>query len=273
MTPSPTPTITLVFRGLFLLAFEEDNKYCQAGIIEADRHCFKINIKSHAPSLQNSPEMSFEIPDGDISFHVSGRENSVGVYESGHFERVSSHDRRDFRWALDLEGAELHNRRLPIKADALKRSFFVTDGQFYTYDSHVVRIVDPSSQTRDVAIAQEIGCDIHLDGNQEAVLRYGPDGNYSMKFKKEPDVSYDILVENICPEARAPQSKVSDFSHYYEVVDVPTSQQFKVVAFSPPPADDSNPCNPAFLGKTKPPLPIISGLGWFFDWLSFFIAE
>jgi hypothetical protein len=273
MTTSSTPTITLVFRGLFLLAFEKDNKYCQAGIIEADRHRLKINVKSHSPSLQNSPEMSFEIPDGDLSFHVSGRENAVGAYEPGLFERASSHDNRDFRWALDLEGAELHNRRLPIRADALKRSFFITDGQFYTYDSHVVRIVDPSSQTRDVAIAQEIGCDVNLNEKEEAILRYGPNGSCSMKFKKESDVSYDIFVENICPEAGAPQSDVSDFAHYYRVVDVPTGQQFKVDAFSPPPGSDRNPCVPSRLGKTKSPLPIVSGLGWFFDWLSFLIAE
>src|SRR5215510_14459096 len=135
-----SPTITLVFRGLFLVAFEKDNKFCQVGVMEADRHCLKINIKTNAASLPSSPELSFEIPDGDIYFEVADRTNAVDTYEPGTFLRDPSHDRRDFRWVLDLEGTELHNRPLPIKTGALKRSIFVRNGLFYTYDSHNVRI-------------------------------------------------------------------------------------------------------------------------------------
>jgi hypothetical protein len=248
-----SPAITLVFRGLFLFAFDEDNKYCQAGVIKADRHCLKINIKTNAASLPNSSELSFEIPDGDIYFEVPGRGSAVGIYKPGVYVRDTSHDRRDFRWVLDLEGAELHNRPLPIKAEALKRSIYVCNGLFYNYDSRRVRIVDPASQVRNDVIANVIGCDIHLDEGEEAIFGYGPNGSHSVKLKKEPDISYEISVENICPEDSAAPSIVSDFVHYYDVVDVPQAQQFKVDAPTPP-GSERNPCIPTSMGVTRAPL-------------------
>jgi hypothetical protein len=249
-----SPTITLVFRGLFLIAFEKDNKFCQLGVMEADRHCLKITIKTNAVSSQNSPELSFEIPDGNIYFEVAGRTNAVDTYEPGLFLRDPSHDRRDFRWVLDLEGTELHNRKLPIKAGALKRSVFVRNGLFYTYDSHNVRIVEPSSESRVALTAQEIGCDIYMDGEEEATVRYGAGCGHSIKLKKEPDISYEITVENICPEEEgAAPSTVSDFVRYYDVVDVPKEQQFKVDAFQAPPGA-RNPCDPTFMGIRIAPI-------------------
>jgi hypothetical protein len=256
MAQLDSPTITLVFRGLFLLAFEKENKFCQVGVLKADRHCLKVNIKTNAASLPNSPELSFEIPDGDICFEVAGRPNAVDTYEPGLFLRDPSHDRRDFRWVLDLEGPELHNGPLSIITGALNRSIFVFNGLFYTYDSHTVRIVPPSSGPRVAFTAREIGCDIYLNEEEEAVFRYGPDERHSIKLKKEPDISYEISVENICPEEEVEsQSTVSDFVHYYDVVDVPAAQQFKVDAFPPPPSSDRNPCDPTFVSITSAPLP------------------
>jgi hypothetical protein len=268
MTTSNSPTITLVFKGLFLFAFEKDRRFCQAGIIAVERHHLKINIQTRRHSHLSGSERSVEVPDGNLSFHVTGRANGIQTYEPGLFERNSSHDQRDFRWALDLEGNELHNRRLPVKADSIDRSFFITDGKLYTYYSQDVTIVDPCSQTRNVAIAQEIGCDIHLDDNQEAVLRYGHDGGNSMKFRKEPDINYHIVVENICSREGVPRLDIGDFAYYYNVVDVPAAQQFQVNPFSPPPRDDSNPCNPVYLGKSSAPLPISSGFSWFLELLA-----
>jgi hypothetical protein len=119
-----------------------------------------------------------------------------------------------------------------------------------------VRIVPPSSESKVALTAREIGCDIYLDGEEEAVIRYGPDERHSIKLKKEPDISYEISVENICTdeESAAPQI-VSDFVHYYDVVDVLQGQQFKVDAFPPPPADIRNPCDPTFMSITSAPLP------------------
>jgi hypothetical protein len=251
-----SPTITLVFRGLFLLAFDEDNKFCQLGVIEADRHRLKINIKTNAASLPNPSALSFEIPDGDICFGVLGRTNAVDKYEPGPFLRDPSHDRRDFRWVLDLEGPELHDRQLTIRAGSLKRSIFVINGLFYTYYCRSVRIVAPSSAAKVAFIAEEIGCDIYLYGEEEAVFRYGPDEGHTIKLKREPDISYEISIENICPEEEgASPSPVSDFAHYYDVVDVPAAQQFKVDAFPPPPGSERNPCVPTSMGTTRAPLP------------------
>jgi hypothetical protein len=183
MFPSNSPDITLVFSGLFLLAFEEENKYCRLVVVQADKHCLKINIKTQSDSLIEAPEFSFMVPDGDIFFEVPGRARGVDTYEPGPFERNSQHDRRDFRWLLDFEGREFHHRRLHLRADALKRSVFVYDGLFYTHSSQWVIIKRPPSashpaagtidgasyvpQSQNALIARRIGCDIYLDDGEE----------------------------------------------------------------------------------------------------------
>src|SRR5262245_4767484 len=133
-----SPNITLVFSGLFLFAFQKENRYCQLVVAQAERHCLKINIKTQSDSPHAAPELLLNVPDGDIFFSVIRKAGvipkaqGVDTYEPGPFERSSKHDRLDFRWLLDFEGRDLHNRRLPLRADALKRSVFVYNGLFYT---------------------------------------------------------------------------------------------------------------------------------------------
>ena len=279
MFPSNSPDITLVFSGLFLFAFEEENNHCQLAVVQAERHCLKINIKTLSDSLPVAPELSFKVPDGNISFKVTGRANGVNTYEPGPFERNFRQDSRDFRWLLDFEGRELHHRRLQLRADALKRSVFVHNGLFYTHSSQDVIIMRPPPtshlaagtiesaiyvpQSPNALIARSIGCDIYLEGREELQLGYGPRAGYSITLRKEPKISYEISVTNLCAyEAEwelAGSSDVSlytgssDFALYYDIIDVPENEQFKVLSTLRP-ANDRNPCNPTSLRTTKAPL-------------------
>jgi hypothetical protein len=271
MSISNSPDITLVFSGLFLFAFAEENGFCQIGIMEAERHCLKIGIKTEADSLPNSPGFLFEVSDGDIYFEVPNRPKGVDTYEPGSFDRDTAQDSRDFRWVLDFEGRELHDRRLPLKAGSLKRSIFVSNGLFYTHDKQDVRIQKPLSTStktakkvggenqlplyRNSSIGDSIGCDIYLGDKEEFLFRYGPSADYSIRLKKCPNTSYKISVENLCPRESQIPAGSSDFAFYYKVVDVPENQQFRVL----PPAvvigvDDDNPCNNTRLSLSRAPL-------------------
>lgn len=266
MFPSESPDITLVFRGLFLIAFEKEKRFCQFGVIQADRHCLKIDIKTRASSLLDTPEFSCKIPDRDIHFEVTRRASGVDTYEPGPFQRNRRHDRRDFRWILDFEGRELHNQQLPVRGGVLKRSVFVYNGLFYTRDTREVIIRRPSHhatgtaggesllpQTQSSLICKSVGCDIYLTDQEEFLFKYGPDANYSMRLKKEHGISYEISVTNRCSEdVEQARSDRSDFALYYDVLDVPENEQFRVLS-SPAPGvkDDSNPCDPSQVGITK----------------------
>ena len=276
MFPSKSPDITLVFSGLFLVAFEEENKSCQLAVVQAERHCLKINIKTQSDSLIDAPEFSFKVPNGDIFFEVPGRAQGVDTYELGPFERCSQHDRRDFRWLLDFEGREFHHRRLHLRADALKRSVFVYNGLFYTHSSQGVIIMRPPSashpaagkiegashvpQSQNALIARSIGCDIYLDDREEFQLRSR--AGYSINLKKDPKINYEISVTNLCAhDAERESAGSSDFALYYDIINVPENQQFEILPApillapgSPSPyANDLLPCNPAGVLTSKSP--------------------
>jgi hypothetical protein len=248
MTTSEPPTITLILKGLFLLAFEKENKFCQAGVIRADRHCLKINIKANGVLLPISPEI---LPDGDIFFQVSGRASSVDTYEPGTFDRNTAQDWRDFRWLLDFEGKELYKARLPFKAGALKRSIFIHNGLFYTHSAEPVSLINPSGRRKNIIIADSIGCDIYLDDQEEAVLRYGPHPGSSIKLIKETGISYEISLENFCNEPPRTTPDNSDFVFYYDVIDVPENLQFRLARQG---ADARNPCSPTTVLKSDAPI-------------------
>jgi len=248
MTISDSPTITLIFKGLFLLAFEEENKFCQAGVVLAERHCLKMDIKANGVLLPISPDI---LPDGDIFFEVPGRASSVNTYEPGTFDRDTAKDWRDFRWLLDFEGRELYNARLRFKAGALNRSIFIHNGIFYTLSVAPVSLINPSGRSKNIIIADKIGCDIYLDDQEEAVLRYGPNSGSSIKLKKEPGISYTISLENFCKEPPRSTPDNSDFAFYYDVIYAPRNSQFRVIRQS---ADARNPCDPVTVGLTKAPI-------------------
>lgn len=266
MFPSNSPDITFVFNGLFLIAFEKDRKFCQLGVIQAERHCLKIKIETQSPSLRDAPELSMDVPNENIHFEVTRRASGVDTYEPGPFERNLRHDRRDFRWVLDFEGRELHNHQLPVRDGAVKRSVFVYNGLFYTLSTeeviirrpiqHVAGTVDDVSQAPQFQtglMCKSIGCDIYLNGQEELLFKYGPDAKYSMRLKKEHCLSYKISVTNLCDDDGEPPPDSSDFALYYDVIDVPKDEQFKVLSalIDPEDVDDRNPCNPTRMGITK----------------------
>src|SRR5262249_21565885 len=254
-------------------------------VVQAERHCLEINIKTQSDSLPKASELSFKVPDGDILFVVRGRTNGVDTYEPGPFERNSLQDMRDFRWLLDFEGRELHNHPLQLRADAIKRSVNVYNGLFYTHGSQGVILSRPPSashlaagtiegasnvpQSQNILIARSIGCDIYLDGQEEFQLRYRPGAGYSITLRTQPTINYEISVTNLCAfEAERELAGSSDFALYYDIINVPENQQFKILpayiypdnrislpsVSANPYANDLPPCNPAGLLTSKAPL-------------------
>jgi hypothetical protein len=260
MTTSDSPDISLILKGLFLLAFEKENKFCQAAVMRVERHCLKIEIDANStangPSKSTILELPTEGQERDILFEVAGRASGVSIYEGPDpFDRDTAQDLRDFRCVIDLEGREFYSRPLPFKAGVLKQSIFINNGQFYTDSAHKVLIISPISGQRTVWVADRIGCDIYLDDKEVGILRYGPDPESRKLLPKIDGISYKISLENLCQEPPA-TPRLSDFRFYYDVIDVPKEAQY-MVNMAPPGRGDGdrlNPCIPTTTGLTKAPL-------------------
>lgn len=249
MPTSDSPTITLILKGLFILAFDEENQFCQAAVMRAERHCLKITTRTNGILQSILPEPPAEILDEDINFQVTGRESGVSIYQQpGPFDRNTAQDQRDFRWIVDLEGREFYSRPLPFIAGAIKQSIFIHNGLFFTYNAHPVVIISPLSGRRPAWVAEQIGCDIFLEDQEEAVLRYGPGLESSIILRKSDGTSHTISLENICEEPPGATPNNNDFAFYYEVIDIPSRAQFMVTRQA---ADARNPCDPITVGLTK----------------------
>ncbi|MDX2030660.1 MAG: hypothetical protein SF339_08320 [Blastocatellia bacterium] len=250
------PTITILFRGLYLFSFEKDRQFCQASILETDRHTLKVRVATIGPGSSEAPQsasmLDFEAPQGNISFEVGNRLPGIGAYQVGAFGRSLGHDLHDFRWVLDMEGPELHRQKLSVKTGALPRAIMLRHGLFYSHSLRPVRLEKPGAQPMDVDIAREIGCAVHLGENEEGVLRFGENPEFSVKLAKVPNMRYEIMLDNACAET----TPGGDFERYYDVLEVPPAQRIRIspAPGAPPPGDPRNPCDPIFMGDSNPPL-------------------
>ena len=250
------PTITILFRGLYLFSFEKDRQFCQASILETDRHALKVSVATiglgSAEAAQSASMLDFEAPRGNLTFEVGNRLPGIGAYQVGAFNRSLGHDLHDFRWVLDMEGPELHRQKLSVKAGALSRAVTLNHGLFYSHGLRPVRLEKPGAAPVDVDIAREIGCAVHLGENEEGVLRFGESPEFSVKLAKVPHMRYEITLDNSCADS----TPGGDFERYYDVLDVPPAQRIRIspAPGAPPPGDPRNPCDPIFMGGSNPPL-------------------
>ncbi|HKX29008.1 MAG TPA: hypothetical protein VJ302_15030 [Blastocatellia bacterium] len=278
MTTSDSPTVTVLFKGLLLFAFDQDNRFCQAGIINADRHSLKITVNSNSSSLVLPNGSSFEVPAGDVLFEVPGRPRAVGTFEASYFDRDGGGDPKDFRWVIDMEGSEFHDCQVPFNTGQLERNIFILNGDFYTHATELVTLKKPAPNKprSPYKVARTIGCRVHLKDGEEAILRYGDYSADPIRLKNEPGVKHEIVIENLCFENGGGSTLPdSDFQFYYRVIALPECEQIKLVGLEMraqpnsgsihPSSTSVNPCDPVKVGRTKALLP---GTEWRDDFLA-----
>ncbi len=241
------PTIKLTLTGLFLLCFGENKSRCEVGIVHAEDHCLKIRVKRATPlNTVDYAILPAELLTEDIYFEIPGRPGGVDIFlGSPDFPRRSD---QDFRWIIDLEGEEFHDRKLQIKQDATFQRIFINQGQFHTAKKREVRIQSPGSASSSPAnVAQVVGCNVVLTEGEKAVLRFGQN---RLEFSGDGNTSYEIEIENLCMPAEGSEESMGDgdFHRLYDALIVDDNQKFAVR----PPIGFENalrPCDAGELGK------------------------
>ncbi|MGA9770629.1 MAG: hypothetical protein WBV94_16435 [Blastocatellia bacterium] len=258
-----TPAIKIMFSGFVLIRFSGCNRPCEIGI---PRAIGKHNLNIYVVKLQRGkePEMIYSYwgPLKDAFWLGVYRPRYPGIRRFGaeSFDPAIA-DKRDFGWAVDLEGQEFHKDLLQWDQERLTSSMYITNGLFYA-DS----ITDPSTTSitrRELSgkkemnyrmVATRIAANIDFDDNLSlnpikgfATLRFGNEAQPLLKMDWDPTgaIRYEIHVEN---EPLDPAHVMaSDFPDYYGLLkDNATGERFDFDF--PGKATDRLPCMPAVFG-------------------------
>jgi len=249
------PTITVNFEGLMLLAFQEGlaaerKGHCQIALVQPDeRHCLKVT----GTMASGEPIVFPENIAGDLLLEVPGRQGKgVSVHE-GNPNDAEDHD-NDFKLLIDLQGEKWHKEKLlQIKQGQIGQSMFIQNGLFYTAEKQMVRVFQGGIFKREAEIARKIGCNLYLEEDEKAILRFGAYDQDRIELPCEPGASYTIRVSTLCDPADSPDN---DFRHYYDVITVDDDHielrghagDLGQPNFG---GSDRLPCNPVCLGRTK----------------------
>lgn len=211
MPVSDSPSFKLLFDGLLVLAVNQKENVCEFGVVNAPDHVLRIEVeKVDAKGRATLKNISRDLPsEGDIRIDAPKSAKAHGVQffsdSSRSFQRrtkgepTDDDDAQDFRWLVDLEGGEFHNKRLGLKRGFPNQRIIVSGGLFYTHDLIDVQLVQPDNSALDKAVASPIGCNLDLHEGEEFVLTYGPDDHNIVQniiLKAEKGVTYIIQILN-----------------------------------------------------------------------------
>jgi len=223
-------TIKLTFNGLLVFTFDEAQRICEIGVLKA---------KGHVLRIKERPELTEKLQTGNISIGIPGRNGLEGVTR---FEALSSDgktprpfsrregvdDPKDFRWAIDLEGAGFHNRELPLKHDFPPQSIIVRQGMFYTDKLIPVSQVLPNKRRKEIKIASPVGYTLHLNEGEKFVLSYGRAGE-KLEITAAAGATHEMTILNTPERLPKAHDEITHFPHFYEcVVEVPAGEEFGI---------------------------------------------
>src|SRR5262245_3670342 len=190
---------------------------------------------------------------GDLLLEVPGRQGKgVSVHE-GNPNDAEDHD-NDVKLLIALQGEKWHKEQLlQIKQGQIGQSMFIPNGLFYTAEKQMVRVFQGGIFKREAEIARKIGCNLYLEEDEKAILRFGAYDQDRIELPCEPGASYTIRVSTLCDPADSPDN---DFRHYYDVITV-DDDHFELRGHAGDlgqpnlGGSDRLPCNPVCLGRTK----------------------
>jgi hypothetical protein len=258
MSVSDTPTFKLLFDGLLVLAFNKNKNLCEFGVVNAPDHVLRIEVVKVDPNRGpiELPNISRYLPSkGNIRIDSPNSAKTHGVQFFNDLDRPfrrhigkvadmvdDTVDAQDFRWLVDLEGEEFHNKKLDLKPGFPNQRIIVSGGLFYTHALIDVQLVRSDNSVSESPVASPIGCNLDLDVGEEFVLTYGPDDENIVQkiiLTAEKGVTYIIqILNNPKNDQHAehnggsqPEDLSTHFHFYYdEAVEVNGDKKFDILS-------------------------------------------
>lgn len=230
---SDAPAIRLLFDGLMTICFDSIQSQCQIGIPrDAPNHNLTIKVERIFAGETKTITTLTGFDTKEISFELSGGETGIKTYQKGNFVGNDlEDDPRDFRWVVDLEGPEFHNRKLSIKDGAFRQFINLKSGVFHSRLLSDLDIDIKKHATGKVLKSRKVstitGVNIDLQPGEKFFMHYGKQNKQTLELEAESDVTYTLTLDNLCPEAKSALPNLeSDFYVYYTIFDdVPPEEQ------------------------------------------------
>lgn len=234
-------TATITLEGLLVFVVN-DQKQCELAFLSCDNHELNIDVRVILPNGFELPIKHSLDPKKDLAISVVNPDGTgISFFKDGVFDRKKGQgDAEDFRWVIDLEGPEFHNKALEaipapssVVGAKLTPKLFITDGQVYASDLPNEQLARKEIDTVAGPVflgraADIIGVDIAcLDGGNSSVIisNEGLTGSH-VKLPKVEGVRYRIQFVNDC-DIQTAEPGSTDFSLYYDVLRDPTDPTLK----------------------------------------------
>jgi hypothetical protein len=202
---------TIVFRGLMAFHYMED--YMEIGLLNAMAHpdgepqphvahvpriiTSRNGVVSSIYDLRKHPDKLGPVRDWEIVASNPTQPTATRFRQGEHFDRLHHPFAKDFRWLVDLEGEDLHDRDLTAELDTsrLLMVLRVRHGLFYTHQLSKPlnrSNANPPPREQDFGRAAEVvGCKIGFEiGTLD--LMAGKTHIFSFDQGDEDGVIYEI---------------------------------------------------------------------------------
>lgn len=229
-------SVTVTFEGLLALCVNDKNQ-AEIGALRNSHHELTMEVNTITRQRDRERTSTVRLPvkvNEDIFIEaVNASKPGVSLYKNEGivFNRADgTGDPEDFRWVMDLEGPEFHNRKLTItRPEMLRPRIFIPTGTLYTQeiDSQPMGLTaagDDLHWTYLGKLAKIIAADISFGAGDEVIVRSGVNGSNAIRLKRQPGTRYAIAIKN----TRHTMTGIArnDFHFWYDALQDNTGKMF-----------------------------------------------
>jgi hypothetical protein len=233
----PTPTITLLIKGLVAIFVNEAETECTVGILKdpPPRHDLMI-IFSRGPvggaleefKVLNRPQIKDTLRldvQNTSEPKLTFRKKNIVINRE--VDPVGDADKDSFEWFVDLENEELYDHEIGASKDGFKQILTFNKGELFTAETSSNPLLIQRGSFGEYEpfgfVAITIGVKISLDqANSSAAFLNG--GTDVLGYKPNTDYQIAIIHERMDQHPML----VNDANHYYKAVGsgVPVAERF-----------------------------------------------
>ena len=263
---------TIVFRGLMVFHYMED--HMEIGLLNAMAHegggaqphvahvpriiKTKNGVISSIYDLRKDEELG-NVRDWEIEVSNPTQPIATRFRQGENFNRIHHPFARDFRWLVDLEGEDLHNRDLTaeLDTDKLLMVLRVRHGVFYT--QQLSKLLNrknanpPAHQVPFGRAAEVVACKIGFEmGNVTLKAGTSTIPIYTFDEGDEDGVIYEIsnAPPDVAPDAPYAPGPGHFAMYYTHLFRTPPADEFRLIREGDPtPSPDPALCGAVVLGR------------------------